>query len=876
MAMAPLAICLSTFVFALAGAYLDNVDTVTAHALLEVGTHRHLQALMSNMTAEEALARPPSMPVELQAFVKQQLSAGSNGMMSQAFLQAHTSKSKKLADASELEFGTMDEDKARITLNKMAMDTMLKLDMQRAECLSQQAKQTQLLDETGQDMSSFNAQGTTARAQVMATQTAIKRLEEEIPKLTYELDLHEAKCKESRISLKKQIELVQKDSATLKTVSGMASCSSLLQTGLVHCHAQKGGQGISFVQFRHSALRHKAAQLKSPKNRQALQTVLLEVAVGRHRRHHHRQARHSRARRSQKQHRHRRHRHEHKLARRHQHTSHHAHKRLALLSQNTRTQTASTVNVTSSRSTKAKCSLRSSADCNALRDKLMLMQAGALDDVEGRYAQLASTEEDCKVAKKNMQDQIQSSSLRLQEQQEMLAEATTIMIDAAEQSRLKGLQLDHLNGEHKKMDSFCQETLSQAALELCKIKSIRQELYKIKQKRPFIQDCEVSAWTPEECSKPCGGGVQNLVRQVVVPDDKGASCPPLTAQRSCNTQECPVNCDMKEWSGWTSCSAKCGGGIKQRIRRINTRAQHGGNVCGPETESVSCGVSECDKDCTLAEWSRWSTCSKACGGGFEERARRVIVPSSGLGRCDADDSEYRLQYKRCNTDKCTPKKGPLLKCASKVDVILLLDGSGSLGKEGWETMKKAGADIVRAMDPDANGGNGAQVAVLLYSGPKDMDAYKKCTGEVPVGGKKVDLVMDCKMIWVSHLTTSKDTVADSIGNLFWQKGSTMTSQALASAEAELVYGRADAQQVVIALVDKLPMMPRKTGMAAESVRKKARLIFAAATPQSDVHKFAEWASRPVADNLVYMPSVADFAKPDTINKIIAAACPKVE
>lgn len=506
----------------------------------------------------------------------------------------------------------------------------------------------------------------------------------------------------------------------------------------------------------------------------------------------------------------------------------------------------------------------------------MFMQAGAVDDADGRHAQLASMESDCQATKKNLQDQVQSTSLRLQEQQEMLAEATTIMIDAAEQSRLKGLQLDHLEGEHKKTDAFCQDTLNQAAVELCKIKSIRQELFKLEQTRPFIQDCEVSAWTPEECSKPCGGGVQDLVRQVVVPDALGATCPPLDMQRSCNTQECPVNCDMGEWSGWTSCSAKCGGGIKQRIRHVKQRAQHGGKLCGAETESVGCGMDACDKDCTLAAWSRWSGCSKACGGGFEERTRKVVTPSTGLGRCAADDSESRLEYKRCNTDNCVPKDNStgLLKCAAKVDVIILLDGSGSLGADGWTKMKEAGASLVKAMDPNANDGNGAQVAVLLYSGPKEMNAYKKCTGSLD--GSQVDLVMDCKMIWVSHFTTSNTAVAESIENLYWQKGSTLTSQALATAEAELIYGRAGTPQVVIVLADRMPMMPRRTGEAAASLRKKAKLIWAAATGPTELPKMSSWASRPVADNFVYMHKVEDFVKASTLNKIVASACPKVE
>jgi len=504
----------------------------------------------------------------------------------------------------------------------------------------------------------------------------------------------------------------------------------------------------------------------------------------------------------------------------------------------------------------------------------MLMQAGINDEVDGRRAELSSTEEDCALTKKNLQDQLKSAALRLQEQQEMLAEMTTITISASEQSRLKGIQLDHLQAEQKKAEAFCHDTLTSAALDLCKTKSIRQELFKMEQKRPFIQDCEVSSWTPGECSKVCAGGVQSLTRVVVVPDDKGAGCPPLIAQKNCNTQECPKHCSMGEWSGWTSCSAKCGGGIKQRLRHVKQRAEHGGKPCGEETQSIGCATASCDEDCLLSEWAPWSTCSRACGGGFQERARRQITAATGLGKCPAEDSEDRLQYMRCNPGKCSPKSGSLLTCASKVDVIVLVDGSASLGKDGWETMKNASASLVKAMDPTANGGNGAQVAVLLYSGPNDMAAYKKCTGGVAAGAAPLDMVKDCKMVWVSHFTTSNKATAEGIGNLLWQKGTTMTSMALASAEAELVYGRADAQQVVIALADRLPMMPRKTGQAAASLRKKARLIWAAAAGPNELSKIASYPSRPVADNLVYMNDIAEMSKPENLNKIIAAACPK--
>merc|ERR1719253_718337 len=154
---------------------------------------------------------------------------------------------------------------------------MTKLDVQRAECITQQATQRQLLDETGQDAAEFNAQGTSARARVMATQNAIKRYTEAVPQLHQELRQHTAKCKQSAIALRKQISLVQKDAGTLARLSGLASCEDgFLQTGLLRCSNTTHGQ-LSFIAFTHTAFRRNAAQLKLPSTRRKLQHVLSDV-----------------------------------------------------------------------------------------------------------------------------------------------------------------------------------------------------------------------------------------------------------------------------------------------------------------------------------------------------------------------------------------------------------------------------------------------------------------------------------------------------------------------------------------------------------------------------------------------------------------------
>merc|ERR1719401_2218293 len=118
---------------------------------------------------------------------------------------------------------------------------------------------------------------------------------------------------------------------------------------------------------------------------------------------------------------------------------------------------------------------------------------------------------------------------------------------------------------------------------------------------------------------------------------------------------------------------------------------------------------------------------------------------------------------------CEPK-GATLVCDSRVDVIILLDGSGSIGKKGWSTTVALGQSLVSAF---ASPLNQAQVAVQLFSGPRSFDLYKLCTGRGPQG-KVPDIEDDCGISWVTpltadsgHFTTNMNKTAKLIKALKW-------------------------------------------------------------------------------------------------------------
>merc|ERR1719181_1674584 len=227
--------------------------------------------------------------------------------------------------------------------------------------------------------------------------------------------------------------------------------------------------------------------------------------------------------------------------------------------------------------------------------------------------QIAKLEADCAATEQNIMSQIADFEAKLKKAQTHLAESTEQLNDAMEQSRLKQIQLAKVYKEWMVEMARCKETIFNLKTEICGLKKIRQEILKIQGTNNFVQDCEVSDWMTQECTVSCGGGTEELFRNVIIQSVGGAACPPLSMTRECGMDTCPTDCELSTWSEFSDCSAKCGGGIQQRSRQILQEPLNGGAQCGATSETRECGVESCDKDCELNEWSGWSGCSKECG-----------------------------------------------------------------------------------------------------------------------------------------------------------------------------------------------------------------------------------------------------------------------
>jgi len=515
-------------------------------------------------------------------------------------------------------------------------------------------------------------------------------------------------------------------------------------------------------------------------------------------------------------------------------------------------------------------------NCKQLRDRFLLILAGVIDKRDQLTSDLDKAEDNCQKVQKTYETGIATMESQLSEQQTALATATRAMVEAQQAAEQSAKQHKDLESEYKKELRTCCDNKNSFTSEVCALEQIRGELYKMQGLEMYITDCQVSEWADEQCSKSCGGGQQIRNRRIVMQSVNGTECPPLRMERTCNIDPCPVACKVSAWSEWTSCSSECDGGIMTRERQRLQEPKNGGDPCPEESETVTCNVGACNAPCELAEWEEWGPCSKACDTGRKERIRPVKIKAKGLGSCPRWKSNRRLQFRRCNTRPCQELLQPgnvTLRCGSAVDLIVLLDGSGSLGRYGWKQSKDMAIKFIQSMK--GSGKDGVNMALLLFSGPLTANTLDACTSSR--AGVMPDVEKDCGIKWLSRFTKDIAKVEESARKATWPAGTTLTSMALAEARAELSNGRPGANSVVVVITDGKPMSDIKTSQAAKALSKDSRLVWVPVgrAIQASMKNIRRWASRPWQDNVVTIPDFSMLALPTMINRLVATTCPKV-
>jgi len=114
---------------------------------------------------------------------------------------------------------------------------------------------------------------------------------------------------------------------------------------------------------------------------------------------------------------------------------------------------------------------------------------------------------------------------------------------------------------------------------------------------PCPVECDMSDWSDwTKCSKKCGIGTKSRTRKKLGKPKNGGTCGPFEEIKDCFEKEiCSEDCVMSDWKFASECSRPCGGGTQKRVRDIVQHSKGGGKVCGLGLEFVACNENvKCD------------------------------------------------------------------------------------------------------------------------------------------------------------------------------------------------------------------------------------------------------------------------------------------
>merc|ERR1719408_876421 len=155
---------------------------------------------------------------------------------------------------------------ARLLLNDMIFEVMVKYDQEIAKCTAYYAQQCALMEVARGQISAANYVAATARALILDAQANINHLEISIPETKAELKDHNHKCKTELKKLDDQLKIILNDIAVMTMILEMSDCDAKLlqykKLALLKCKDQCTNK--ESISFNHKGLQDKFSKLQSP------------------------------------------------------------------------------------------------------------------------------------------------------------------------------------------------------------------------------------------------------------------------------------------------------------------------------------------------------------------------------------------------------------------------------------------------------------------------------------------------------------------------------------------------------------------------------------------------------------------------------------
>jgi uncharacterized protein YegL len=251
-----------------------------------------------------------------------------------------------------------------------------------------------------------------------------------------------------------------------------------------------------------------------------------------------------------------------------------------------------------------------------------------------------------------------------------------------------------------------------------------------------------------------------------------------------------------------------------------------------------------------------------CGGGEQEQHRKIKIKSRAGGECPKPKSAKRFRTRKCNLQACVGDE----KCIAKVDLIIAVDGSGSISEKGFNVLKDFVAAMIDRFSGRAYGVNAMQVGVVLFGNGRVNEDGTITDGRV-----------------VSGLSSDMKKVKTAVKSMVWKKGFTNLAQAFSTSQRVLnEKGRKHATSSIMILTDGKPSFKVQTWQACQKVKSNGvvvNVVSVNAFPDKANRKFMKkLTTAPAKSNFVAIPGLTKLKRQmdKYVTQTLAQTCPKAE